>query len=73
MSTVKTAGELRSFLLELMSNVASGKTSYERASVAIKGAAQVNESIYAELKAKQLAKSLNEAQHKFGSLPIGDS
>jgi hypothetical protein len=53
-----------------MEEVKSGKLSFERASVMIKGASQVNESIYAELKAKQLAKVLGEEGHKLGSLPI---
>ena len=72
MSSVKTAGQLRAFLLSAMEEVKAGKLTIERATIAIKGAAQVNESIYAELKAKSLAKQLGEAQHVFGKMPLED-
>lgn len=70
MSSVKTAGQLRQFILESMEEVKAGKLTPERASIAIKGAAQINESIYSEIKAKQLAKSMGEVVHQFGKLPL---
>lgn len=70
MSSVKTTAQLREFLLSTMEEVKAGKLTFERANVAIKGAAQVNESIYAELKAKQLAKSLGEGSVAFGKMAL---
>lgn len=72
MSNVKTAGQLRDFILSAMEEVKAGKLTPERASIAIKGAAQINESIYAELKTKQVSKALGDAVHAFGQLPLGE-
>lgn len=71
MSKIKTAGQLREFLLDTMEQVRDAKVSVERAQVVVKTAAQVNESIYAELKSKQLSKQLGEASHAVGSMPLG--
>jgi hypothetical protein len=68
--SIKTTGELRTFLTELMTEVRGGKVSVERASVAIKAAAQVNESIYSEIKTKALEKSLGNAVKKMGDMEI---
>lgn len=70
MSTVKTTAQLRELLLDTMEQVKNGKLAFEKASVVIKGASQVNESIYAELKAKTLAKDLGDRRYALGSLPI---
>ena len=71
MSKIKTAGELREFLLDTMEQVRDAKVSVERAQVVVKTAMQVNESIYAELKTKQIAKALGEASSSMGSMPLG--
>jgi len=71
-SNVKTTSQLREFLLETMEGVKNGKLAYEKASVIIKGASQVNESIYAELKAKSLAKDMGDKRYDLGKLPIAD-
>ena len=55
-----------------MEEVKAGKLTPERASIAIKGAAQINESIYAELKTKQVNKALGDVVHRFGQLPLGE-
>lgn len=55
-----------------MEGVKNGKLAYEKASVIIKGASQVNESIYAELKAKSLAKDMGDKRYDLGKLPIAD-
>lgn len=70
MSVAKTSGQLREFLLQTMEEVKSGKLTYERASAVIKGASQVNESIYAELKARQLAKEMGGERFKLGQMPL---
>ncbi len=72
MSTVKTAGQLRELLLQTMEDVKNNKLAFEKASVVIKGASQVNESIYAELKAKSLAKELGDKRYQLGSMPIAE-
>lgn len=72
MSTVKTTSQLREFLLATMESVKDGKLAYEKASVIIKGASQVNESIYAELKAKSLAKDMGDKRYALGELPIAE-
>jgi hypothetical protein len=70
MTTKKTAGELREFLMESIQKVSEGKLTVERASVVIKGAAQINEGLYAELKAKALSKQLGETVYKTGETPL---
>ena len=72
MSKINNSGQLRAFLLDMMEKVADGKTTVERAHVVIKGAAQVNESLYAEMKAKALAKALGQTVHQLGALPLGE-
>jgi hypothetical protein len=72
MSVTKTTGQLRDLLLSVMEEVKSGKLNYDKANAVIKGASQVNESIYAELKAKQLAKELGGERHKLGAMPLTD-
>ncbi len=70
MSVTKTTGQLRALLLSVMEDVKAGKLAFEKANSVIKGASQVNESIYAELKAKQLAKELGGERHKLGQMPL---
>ncbi len=55
-----------------MEDVKNNKLAFEKASVVIKGASQVNESIYAELKAKALAKELGDKRYQLGSMPIAE-
>lgn len=72
MSSVKTSGQLRGFLTGVMEQVRDGKLTHERASTIVKAAGQVNESIYAELKTRQLSKALGEKVHSFGTQPLND-
>ena len=44
MSKIKTTGDLREFLTEVMEEVRGAKLTVERASSVIKAAAQINES-----------------------------
>ena len=55
-----------------MEQVKEGRLAFEKANVVIKGASQVNESIYAELKAKALARELGDKRHAIGSMPIAE-
>lgn len=70
MPKITTSSNLREFLLNSMEKVQSGKLTPERASIIIKGASQINESIYSELKANQLAKALGQEVKKFGALNL---
>jgi hypothetical protein len=55
-----------------MEDVKSNKLSYEKASVIVKTASQLNESIYAELKAKEVAKVLGYQSAALGKMKLGD-
>lgn len=72
MSETKKTGQLRELLLSTMEQVKEGRLAFEKANVVIKGASQVNESIYAELKAKALARELGDKRHAIGSMPIAE-
>ena len=52
MSNIKTTGDLREFLTEVMEEVRAAKLTVDRASSVIKAAAQINESFYSEIKTK---------------------
>lgn len=67
---MKNVGELRAKLADIMTEVSSGKLTVERANAAVKAAGQINESIYAELKAKALAKRLDETVYPSGKMPL---
>lgn len=70
MSSIKTTGDLREFLTDVMEEVRGAKLSVERASTVIKAAAQVNESFYSEIKTKALEQKLGGSVKAIGHLPI---
>lgn len=70
MSKIKTTGDLREFLTEVMEEVRDAKLTVDRASSVIKAAAQINESFYSEIKTKVLEKKLGNAVKDIGQLPI---
>lgn len=70
MSNIKTTGDLREFLTEVMEEVRGAKLTVERASSVIKAAAQINESFYSEIKTKALEKKLGNNVKDIGQLPI---
>lgn len=70
MSSIKTTGDLREFLTEVMEEVRSAKLTVDRASSVIKAAAQINESFYSEIKTKALEKKLGNQVMDIGQLPI---
>jgi len=69
---IKTTGELRQFLLESMSDLKSGKLDVSTANTLQKMASQINESLYAELKAMALIGKLQQEQHPLGQRPLTD-
>jgi len=70
MSKIKTTGDLREFLTEVMEEVRDAKLTVERASSVIKAAAQINESFYSEIKTKALEKKLGNTVKDIGQLSI---
>ena len=70
MSNIKTTGDLREFLTDIMEDVRAAKLTVERASSVIKAAAQVNESFYSEIKTKALEKKLGNPVKDIGKLTI---
>ena len=70
MSKIKTTGDLREFLTEVMEEVRDAKLTVDRASSVIKAAAQINESFYSEIKTKALEKKLGNAVKDIGQLSI---
>ena len=70
MSSIKTTGDLREFLTEVMEEVRSAKLTVDRASSVIKAAAQINESFYSEIKTKALEKKLGNTVKDIGQLNI---
>ena len=70
MSKIKTTGDLREFLTDVMEEVRGAKLSVERASTVIKAAAQVNESFYSEIKTKALERTMGNATKEIGQLSI---
>lgn len=70
MSKIKTTGDLREFLTEVMEDVRGAKLTVDRASSVIKAAAQINESFYSEIKTKALEKKLGNTVKDIGQLAI---
>jgi hypothetical protein len=71
---INTTGELRTFLADLLVNVANGSADLDAARAMVKVAAQINESFYSEIKAAQVQmETFGEASHLLGNLPIGAS
>ena len=72
MSTIKTTGQLREFLVKMMLCTKEGSIDADKARNITKLAAQINESFYSEIK---IAKVMTEAGNlgdisKLGDLPI---
>ena len=68
---IKTAGELREFLVNMLFGVKDGVVSVDKASVITKMAGQINESIYAEIKATRLSMDAERKYEDLGNLNIG--
>ena len=69
--SVKTTGELREFLANIMIGVKNGHVKPDEAARITKLAAQINESFYAEIKVKRVLRDAEEQTAQFGKLAIG--
>lgn len=68
---IETAGQLRQFLATTMRDLKAGTVDPDTASRVTKLAAQINESMYAEIKVLRISHELNQQVEKFGNLEIG--
>lgn len=73
MSQIKTAGEMRGFLAEVMVDIRNGKIKAQEASAISKVAAQINQSISTEIAAAIQLERLSGQNAKAGSMVITDS
>lgn len=72
-ATIKTTGQLREFLVNMMLGVKNGQLDLDKASRVTKLAAQINESMYAEIKTARIRSEAGEAMPKIGDMPVGAS
>lgn len=71
-SRIRSTGELRAFLLDVMVGVKAGTVEVSKASSITKLAQQTTENLYAELKAKRLAIESEQPSVELGQLQLGD-
>jgi len=69
--SIKTAGDLREFLINMMIGVKNGHQELESARAIVKIAGQINESLYAEIKAAKMNLDAGKEAAALGYLPIG--
>lgn len=68
--TLKTVGDMREFLGNIMLGVKDGTTKVDEARTIIKAAEKINENYYAEIKVAQLRVELGEKAAALGKLEI---
>jgi len=68
---IKTTGELRDFLANMMIGVKNGDLDLDKASRITKLAGQINESFYAEIKVAVLRTEAGEEFTKLGAMAVG--
>lgn len=71
-SEIKSTGELRQFLVDMMINVKAGILAIDRAAIITKMAGQVNESFYSEIKVARVQKEAGIKAAALGALVIGE-
>ncbi len=69
---VKTTGDLRDFLAEIMTGVVSGSVDVDAARTAVKMAAQINESFYSEVKVQRTIAEAGGFPRTLGDLSLGN-
>jgi hypothetical protein len=69
-TSIQTSGELREFLCMCINSVANGSMDTEKARNITKLAAQLNESVYSEIKAAKTQVELGRAASDFGALKL---
>ena len=71
MAKINNTGELREFLCSTINMVANGTFDVNKAKEVTKIAAQINESLYAEVKVAKTQIELGHEAAKFGALELG--
>jgi hypothetical protein len=71
MAKIKTTGQLRDFLADMMIGVKNGDLNIDKASRITKMAGQINESLYAEIKVAKVRLEAGEEMAKLGEMKIG--
>lgn len=71
MAKITNTGELREFLCSAINNVANGTFDINKAKEVTKLAAQVNESLYSEVKVAKTQIELGKEAARFGELKLG--
>jgi hypothetical protein len=69
---IKTTGQLREFLVQMMLGVKNRDIKPDEASRITKLAAQINESFYSEIKIAKVQLEAGKEAAALGSLPIGE-
>lgn len=69
---IKTTGQLRAYLADLLVGIKNGHIAVDRASSITKMAAQINESFYSEIKIARIHNELHKATADLGALAIGE-
>lgn len=67
---IKTTGDLREFLVQMMVGVKNGDLDVQEANSINKLASQINESFYSEIKTNKLRQETGETMRKLGDMPI---
>jgi len=70
-SKIKTTGELRDFLAEMMVDVKNGSLDLDKARNITKLAGQINESFYAEIKVAKIRAEAGEVMTGLGAMIVG--
>ena len=68
---IKTTGELRDFLANMMLGVKNGDLDLDKASRITQLAGQINESFYAEIKVAKVRAEAGAAMVDLGAMPVG--
>jgi hypothetical protein len=68
--TIKSCGDIREFLANMMLGVKDGNTKVDEARTIIKAAEKINENYYAEIKVAQMQLQLGRAVAELGTLPV---
>lgn len=68
--SIKTTGQLREFMVQMMLGLKNGDVDYQDANALQKMASQINESFYAEIKIAKMQHEFGDKPAAMGELPI---
>lgn len=71
-TAIKTTGDMRDFLANMMVGVKNGTLDLNKASQITKLAGQINESFYAEVKVAKIRAEIGEVMPALGDMKIGE-